>query len=261
MSGPLGDDDGGRRPPDPDGLRGFPPEWGRIVIPDDPSELRAESARIRRELRRDLLFRKYGLRSSRRLRHLALPLVLVIMAVLVATTSLFAAMWPSGNTQSGNSQSGTPEGNARDPGVVPTAAAATLRIGESLPAIDLADPDGRSVALRDLHPAVILLTRACDCAGLITGAARAATESKVPVLVVGGRDQPSLPPLPGTLRVRALTDPDGALFTAVADSVKGTPDIHTGAALLVDKVGKLVTLVPAGRSADGFTGQLPALTR
>jgi hypothetical protein len=187
VSGARGDDDSGRRPPDPEGLPGFPAEWGRIVIPDDASELAREAAKVRRELRRDALLRRYGLHPRHRLRHLALPVILVIMAVLVTTTSLFAAMWPQGQRQSGR-QSGNPA----------TTSPAELQTGKLLPDLALASSTGKPVRLRDSHPAVILLTRQCDCTGLISGTVRSAEPAKVSVLVVGSprkcaRDQPHRP--------------------------------------------------------------------
>ena len=48
--------DNGNDPPQDDrgrGLSGLPPEWGTIVIPDDPSELAGEADQIRRELAGD----------------------------------------------------------------------------------------------------------------------------------------------------------------------------------------------------------------
>src|SRR3954464_9707963 len=49
--GTLGDDNGGP-PPGGGGLPDLPPEWGVIIIPDDPSELAPEIDEVRRELRR-----------------------------------------------------------------------------------------------------------------------------------------------------------------------------------------------------------------
>lgn len=253
MSGPRGDDESGRRPPDPDGLPGFPPEWGRVVIPDDASELAQETAKVRRELRRDLLFRRYGLRSSRRLRHLALPIVLLIMAVLVATTSLFAAVWPTGQTQGGK-----PATDGRDPSST-TSGPDALRVGDPLPDLILIDASGTPVTLRDAHPAVILLTRQCACAGLIGGTARAAAGSGVPVLVVGAHTRPALPSPAPNVRIQTMTDPNGVLSNAVAGAAAHVPDPRSGAALLVDAKGKLVTLVPASRTADDFAAKVPAL--
>ena len=34
------------------GLPGLPPEWGTVIIPDDPSELADEAVQVRREMRR-----------------------------------------------------------------------------------------------------------------------------------------------------------------------------------------------------------------
>lgn len=245
MSGPRGDDDG-RRSPDPDGLPGFPAEWGRIVIPDDPAELDREAAKVRRELRREALFRRYGLRPGRRLHHLALPLILVTMAILVTTTSLFAAMWPQGHRTSGE----------RRPSSAPTA----VQTGAPLPDLRLSGAGGRTVGLRDTHPAVVLLTRHCACATLVAGTVKAAVRSGITVLVVGaGRTQPGLPSLPANARVLTAADPAGTLDDAVTAGARTTPADSTGGALLVDRTGTLTSMVASTRDAADFTDRLPAL--
>ncbi|WP_203664511.1 hypothetical protein [Actinocatenispora rupis] len=247
MSGPRGDDDGGRRSPDPDGLPGFPAEWGRIVIPDDAAELDHEAARVRRELRREVLFRRYGLRSSQRLHHLALPLILVTMAILVTTTSLFAAMWPQGSR--------TATGDRRPSGS-PTA----VQTGAPLPDLRLTGATGHAVALRDTHPVVVLLVRHCACTGLVAGTVQAAAHRRITVLVVGaGTEQPALPTIPTGAHVVTAVDPDGILASAVAAGARATPATDTGGALLVDRHGTVRSMVPSTRSAADFTDRLPAL--
>lgn len=248
MSGPRGDDDGGRKSPDPDGLPGFPAEWGRIVIPDDPAELDHEAAKVRRELRREALFRRYGLRPSRRLHHLALPLILVTMAILVTTTSLFAAMWPQGNRSSSSGE--------RRPSSAPTA----VQTGAPLPDLRLSGTAGRTVGLRDTHPAVVLLTRHCSCAKLVAGTVTAAVRNGITVLVVGAdRTQPRLPALPANAHVVTATDPDGTLDDAVTAGARTSPAGSTGGALLVDRRGTVTSMVPDTRDAADFTDRLPAL--
>ncbi len=250
MGGLLGDDDaGGPRPQEPEGLPGFPAEWGRIVIPDDASELDRDSAKVRRSLRRHKLLRRYQQRTSQRFHHLALPLILVTMAVLVTTTSLFAAIWPTGHTRTNPRESGTSASDAPD----------RLQTGRPAPALRLTDPAGQNVPLNATHPAVVLLLRHCACAQLITDTSRAIADARVPLLVVGGRQLPVLPSLPANAQIRSMTDPSGALANAFAANLGSTPDSRSAAALLIDQRGLLVRVLPATHSATDFAAQLPAL--
>ena len=260
MSGLRGDDDGGRKPPDPDGLPGFPAEWGRIVIPDDCAELDKESTKVRRELRREAMFRRYGLlprphtaTATGRMHHMALPLVLVVMAVLVTTTSLFAAMWPQGS-RTGTAGDGTT--NRPSTGTTP----ASLHTGAPLPDLTLTDSTGHTLHLDDARSTVVLLARHCACGSLITDTTRAAVAAGVSVLVVGDTRQPALPSLPGNATVATATDPSGSLASALDAGATPVPGQHTGGALLIDAKGTLVETVPATRSATDFAHQITTLT-
>lgn len=245
MSGQRGDDDGGRRSPDPDGLPGFPPEWGRIVIPDDAAELDREAAKVRRELRREALFHRTGLRPGRRLHHLMLPLVLLTMAVLVATTSLFAALFPQGGRRTGGSST-------------PTSKATAVQAGAALPDLSLRGTGGHPVSLRSAHPAVVLVLRHCGCRGLISGTAKAAG-GHVRVLVVGPSSVPSLPTLPAGSRVTAVADRNRELTESVAAGAHGKVSDTTASALLVDSHGTVVRTVPSTTRAGDFADRVPAL--
>src|SRR5262245_27143844 len=102
--GTLGDN-GGNRPPDnggqPDGVPDLPPEWGVIVIPDDPAELAEEAACVRRELRREARRDRWRRRlhlpprgSTDDSAAVGIPLLIMTIAVLATLTSLFAVAWP-----------------------------------------------------------------------------------------------------------------------------------------------------------------------
>src|SRR6476660_1699087 len=101
--GTLRGDNGGERPPE-GGVPGLPPEWGTVVIPDDPSELAAETQAVRRELRGQLRRarwrRRFGLptrptrRRSEDAASLGVPVLIMAIAVLATLTSLFAVAWP-----------------------------------------------------------------------------------------------------------------------------------------------------------------------
>src|SRR5436309_3018240 len=96
--GTLGDDNGGPSPSG-GGLPDLPPEWGTVIIPDDPSELAPEIEEVRRELRR--LARRNRWRRSLHLPpltgrpagdagSLGLPLLIMAIAIIATLTSLFA---------------------------------------------------------------------------------------------------------------------------------------------------------------------------
>ncbi len=85
--GPMGKPDAEGHGP-ADGLPGLPPEWGRVVVPDDASALAAEAAQIRRELRRAT-----GL-PGRSAGALGLPLLVLLVAVLTTLAGLLAVTWP-----------------------------------------------------------------------------------------------------------------------------------------------------------------------
>lgn len=90
------------------GLPDLPPEWGEVVIPDDPGELDAEAETVRKELRREArrARRAARLRRLRRRFHLpdklddpdepslALPLIVLAIAVLITVLGLLIVAWP-----------------------------------------------------------------------------------------------------------------------------------------------------------------------
>lgn len=91
------------------GLPDLPPEWGEVVIPDDPAELAEEAERVRAELRREAKAVRRAARRARwrrRLRlperiddpdqpSLVLPLVVLGVAVVITLLSLLLIAWPS----------------------------------------------------------------------------------------------------------------------------------------------------------------------
>jgi hypothetical protein len=127
----------------PDGLPDLPPEWGVVIIPDDPSELAEESARVRRELRHY----ERQQRWRRRLHlpparpptgtdddapSLGIPLLVISIAVIATLVSLFAIAWPSTQPR---------------PGLQPTAVATTPVVNTGPPSepsaegVDPSQPD------------------------------------------------------------------------------------------------------------------------
>jgi hypothetical protein len=253
---------GGSWPPDgggpPDDLPEIPPEWGVIVIPDDPAELAEEAARVRRQLRHDTRSRTWRRRlhlpppkprppAGEELPTLGVPLLIVSIAVLATLASLFAVAWPA---------------QPRPNPIATTAAAPKLAGTPSvLPDVPLDVPGaGR---LSATLPAVILLVDGCTCADLVasTATAAAAADPRIGVVAVA-RTAPSLAAAPsaGTgaaPRIWAVADPAGALRAAVP----GLPAATTGqpVALLADAGGRLVRVVVAPTSVDEFRADLSRL--
>ena len=102
--GTLRGDNGGERPPDGGGVPDLPPEWGVIVIPDDAAELDDEAATLRRDWRRAARINRWRQRlglapvrigSRRNGNSLALPLLIMSIAIVATLTSLFALVWPN----------------------------------------------------------------------------------------------------------------------------------------------------------------------
>lgn len=257
--GTLGDGNGGGRPPDnggqPEGLPDLPPEWGTVVIPDDPAELASEANTIRRQLRRlsrrNQWRRRLGLPPvpyGAAQPSLGLPLLIMAIAVAAALTSLFAVAWP-----------GRTGRLAVDPDA--SSAAATRR---PVPDLVLADSTGASVRLPDVTPAVILLVDGCPCAELVAATAQVSAPG-VTVLAVD-RAPParpsdrSVPPAgpatgPAPAPVRALVDPEGRLRAALQ---LGQPNGAAGVAL-VARDGTLVHTLPGARKVDDFRAELAEL--
>src|SRR5574342_980682 len=100
--GDLRPDNGGGWPPEDGGshrddLPGLPPEWGTVIIPDDPGALAKEADAVRRELRRAgrgrALRRAVGLppavTSGDEPGGVSIPLIIMGVAILTTLISLF----------------------------------------------------------------------------------------------------------------------------------------------------------------------------
>jgi hypothetical protein len=204
----------------PDGLPDLPPEWGRVVVPDDASALAEEARQVRRELRaarRQATSRRPGPAGRAAP---ALPVLALLVAVLITLTGLAAVTWPRSSRSAGA------------PTVLPYP---TAPIGP-LPALDLVGPDDGPVPLRSLLPAMIILVDSCVCAEQVRTAAATAPPGVTVVTVTESRSAESAT-APG---VRPLADPAGGLRSYLHLSAHP----GTAAALLVDRQGTLVRLVP-----------------
>jgi hypothetical protein len=242
---------GGGSPPDGgdpfDGLPDLPPEWGVVVVPNDPGELAEEAAEVRRELRREARngawFRLLGLSSpgtgETGLPSVRLPIVIMALAVLAALVSMVALGWH--RDIAGPGTSGLPQRTAT------TTNGVELR---TLPALDLVDSKGGTTSLRSLVPAVILLTDGCECGELIKATAAAAPPG-VNVVVVA---RTSTPRAADVVRVRSLGDPTAGLRQALGPTGGGG-----SVALLVDRSGEVVRAVPGPRTIEAYRADLVAL--
>ena len=140
-----GDNGGGERPQDGGGLPDLPPEWGTIIIPDDAGALDDEGTSIRRQFRRAAIRRRWRRRLHLRPEPigrtgddppgLAVPLLIMSIAVIATLVSLFVVAWPRRNPN------GTPQLAPPSPG----------RGGDSA-GLSLFDPGGAPVPMRDLTP-------------------------------------------------------------------------------------------------------------
>ncbi|MCX5068010.1 hypothetical protein OOJ91_19390 [Micromonospora lupini] len=216
----------------PDGLPDLPPEWGRVVVPDDASALAGEAAQVRRELRR-AAGRHTGHRA------LTLPLLVLLVALLTTLAGLLAVTWPRAG-----------RGTDR-PSPAPATPPVALT-GRALPALDLVDASQAPVPLRGLLPAMIILVDGCPCPERVVEAAAAAPHGVAVITVAGGRTVETPPAANG---VRTLADPAGGLRAFVGQAAR--PGTLT--ALLVDRAGVVTRVLPDLGSVETYRQDLTAL--
>jgi hypothetical protein len=227
---------GGNWTPDGEGARDdlpeLPPEWGEIVIPDDPSALADEAERVRRELARQAPPRGWLRRAGAGEPSLGAPLFIMSAAVLITLVSLFAMAW----------QGSRP----RPPAATPPAATA-------LPTLSLDTPAGAALPLRTLAPAVIMLVEECACEDLVAATVEAAPDGVTVVAVDDSAAPPGADRPPENLR--RVLDPAGELRTALDLGLPGP----VASVLLVDRTGRIVTTVPAARTLGAYRRALADL--
>jgi hypothetical protein len=249
----LGGGNGDGWPPEgggqSDGLSGLPPEWGSVVIPDDPAELAEEAAEVRRELRQQARSSSWRRRLGLPPRapgeeaqpSLGLPLLIMSIAVIATLTSLFAVAWPGRNNHGAIGPQTSREASVNEPAA------------ETMPDLVLADATGSAVRLADVRSAAVLLVEDCAACGNLVAATVAAAPDPVTVLVVG-RTAPTL--APSLTGVRRLADPQQRL----RPGLQLGPPQKLAAVVLVGRDGEIVQKLPAVQRVETFRADLLALT-
>jgi hypothetical protein len=238
----------GTPPSDNGGVPDLPPEWGVVVIPDDPSELDRESLALRRQRRRSMRRAKWRRRLGLPARTgaedenppVGTPLLIMAIAIVAALTSLFAITL---STRAGSGTTTTAQRPAASP-------ARPEMMNLSLPAAT-----GGQVNLQKSVPAVILVLDGCTCSQLIQDTVEAAP-TKVHVLVVD-RITPHLPT--GSPAV-ALTDSQQALLaTYGAGPDRNASPAGQVTAMLVDASGNVIRTFSHANVIGDFRDALTAL--
>ncbi|GGM39565.1 hypothetical protein ACFFX1_31115 [Dactylosporangium sucinum] len=251
-----GDNGGGDRPQEGGGLPDLPPEWGTVIIPDDPGALDDEGAKIRRQFRRAAIRRRWRRRLHlapepvRRTTDdspgLAVPLLIMSIAVIATLVSLFAVAWP------GHAPRTTPR----------VAPPSSPPVAVSLAGLTLFDATGTAIPIKDVAPAIILLVEGCSCEHLITttvdavGAGTSPKPGKPTTVLVVATRVPTLPiGLDAAVPVKAAADPNNSVRAAVPALATD----RTTSAVLIDSAGKVTKTSRNVTSATEFVDDLRAL--
>lgn len=225
--------DGDRWPEDPAKLPELPPLPDDVTVPDDPAALADEAEQVRAEMARgrtppDGLWDG----STRPEPSLAMPLMIMSVAVLITLVSLFGMAW-----------SGSQMNRATDP-------------AQSLPDVVLADASGQTTSVSRVGPVAIMLVDSCECADLIAETVAAAPPG-VTVLAVGSTAPDRPPGVAGGADLRLLADPDGELRAALGLT---RPYADTATVVLADQERNITHTVPAATTISSYEDALAALT-
>jgi hypothetical protein len=239
----------GTPPSDNGGVPDLPPEWGVVLIPDDPAELDRESSQLRREQRRSVRRAKWRRRFGLppKVGHdddnppVGTPLLIMAIAIVAALTSLFAITL-STRTNSGTNTPPTPAAPAVTPQMID---------------LSLPDADGHEHSLLfPKHPEVILILDGFTSSdSLIKDTAdNAPTGARVVVV------DTTLPVVPIGVSALNLIDKQQVLLSTYG----GGPDHHKTpagqvTALLVDSAGTVTRVVNHANGVDLFKADLQAL--
>jgi len=240
----------GTPPSDNGGVPDLPPEWGVVVIPDDPSELDRESLALRRQRRRSMRRAKWRRRLGLPARTgsddenppVGTPLLIMAIAIVAALTSLFAI------TLSTRTGSGT---------TTTTRSAPAPAFTPQMMDLSLPDAHGKPVSLRGSVPEVILVLDGCSNCGQLIRDTVAAAPAKVRVLIV---DQKKAPTLPAGVTATALVDRQQALLaTYGAGPDRNARLAGQVTAMLVDSSGNVTRTFSHANAISDFRDALTAL--
>jgi hypothetical protein len=225
--------DGDRWPEDPADLPELPPLPDDVTVPDDPAALAEEAERLRAELARrrtspDGLWD--GATQSEP--SLAMPLMIMSVAVLITLVSLFGMAWSGSQV----------DRTADQP--------------RSLPDVILTDASGQATSVSRVGPVVIMMVESCDCSDLIAETVAAAPPG-VTVLAVGSTAPAHPPGVAGGSDLRLLADPDGELRAALGLT---RPYANTATVVLADQDRNITHTVPAATTISSFEDALATLT-
>lgn len=238
----------GTPPSDNGGLPDLPPEWGVVVIPDDPSELDRESLALRRQRRRSIRRAKWRRRLGLPARTgaddenppVGTPLLIMAIAIVAALTSLFAITL---STRTGSGTTTTAQRPAASP------------VTPEMMNLSLPNAAGDQVSLQKSLPAVILVLDGCACGQLIQDTVKAAP-TKVHVLVVDR----SAPTLPAGESAISLADSQQALLaTYGAGPDRNARPAGQVTAMLVDTSGNVIRTFSHANKISDFRDTLAAL--
>ncbi|HEY9482335.1 MAG TPA: hypothetical protein VIR00_05185 [Micromonosporaceae bacterium] len=238
----------GTPPSDNGGVPDLPPEWGVVVIPDDPSELDRESLALRRQRRRSVRRAKWRRRLGLPARTgtddenppVGTPLLIMAIAIVAALTSLFAITL---STRTGSGTTTTAQRPAASP------------VTPEMMNLSLPNAAGNEVNLQKSVPAVILVLDGCPCSQLIQDTVKAAS-TKVHVLVVDRK----APPLPAGGTAVALADSQQALLaTYGAGPDRNARPAGQVTAILVDTSHNVIRTFSHANKISDFRDALAAL--
>lgn len=245
MTERRGEDEGSLHPNEGD-LPPIPPEWGPIVIPDDPRELADEAEQVRAELAEEVArARRWPFRRAFD-GPLSLPLISLVLMLIAALASLAIVVLPSNAPDTRNAPLANPSTRAGE-------------VGGLLPSVTLRTDDNHPAAVRRLRPAILLLLPAgCECASLATDLAKSAAGLNILVGLVSSEDKAAArPQVAKPTRVLSLVDPDQLLTTNIATEDPGQPT-----AVLVRSDGTIARIIPTFTSTDAraLKSELAGLT-
>jgi hypothetical protein len=191
---------------------GWPPDFDRLVIPDDASELDPEARALARERRAaSRLSRLRGALAVRHWRRYALswPIAVAVLAVAGTVVSLMVMFRPA--THDAPRARPLASGGLRPPG----------EENGLVPDVEVSREGGSPSPLRAFRPGVLVLVPAgCACADLLHSVVRVADKHHVYAIAIGA----DLPAIPADLARGSLiraADPDHHLLPVYA--VAGTP--------------------------------------